>query len=174
MRSVGVLVLVAIAWLPNCKGEGAPGSFDKFLPPFPPPATGPRLEEMCSAANDGKRFWLEGYMQLPTNITIRGSKTGLDFYAQIDSDGRGAGRSLRVDVTSPGDIEDLWASATGKKGIAIRTGKIDPDALRIKAGDGVATPRDKIKLSFDMTAIKQPQTGEVTACRYDFARAAKI
>ena len=30
-----------------------------------------KREEMCAEAHDGKRFWLEGYLQLPSNIEIR-------------------------------------------------------------------------------------------------------
>jgi hypothetical protein len=174
MRSVGVLVLAAIAWLPDCKGEGAPGTFEKFLPPLPyKPGV---FEEMCTSDNDGKRFWVDGYLQLPSSLSISDGKTRLDFFARIDSNGRGTGRSISVDVSSPGDIDDLWASATGKKSAGFRSQKaqIDPDALRINAKNGVATARDKIKLTFDISAIRHFQTGAITACLYQFARAEKI
>ena len=174
MRSVGVLVLAAIAWLPDCKGEGAPGTFEKFLPPLPyKPGI---FEEMCTSDNDGKRFWIDGYLQLPSSLSISDGKTRLDFFARIDGNGRGSGRSISVDVTSPGDIDDLWASAMGKKSAGFRSQKaqIDPDALRINAKNGVATARDKIKLTFDVSAIRHFQTGAITACLYQFARAEKV
>jgi hypothetical protein len=174
MRSVGVLLLAAIAWLPDCKGEGAPGSFEKFLTPFPyKPGV---FEEMCSRDSDGKRFWLDGYLQLPSSLSISEGKTRLDFYARVEGNGRGAGRSISVDVTSPGDIDDLWASATGKKSSGFRSQKaqIEPEALRINAKNGVATARDKIKLTFDISTIRHFQTGDITACLYQFAKAEKI
>jgi hypothetical protein len=174
MRVAGLLLLVAFSWLPDCKGEGAPAAFEKFIPPIPPPGGPLQLEEMCTAANDGKRFAVEGYLQLPGNTMLRDGKADLAFYARIDGNGRGAGRSFRVDVTSPGDIEDLWAAATDKRGISMKTASIDPDALRIKVKGGVATPRDKIKLTIDVTAIKHYQTGAITACRYQFAKAERV
>jgi hypothetical protein len=173
VRRIAV-VFLAFAWLPDCKGDGEPGAFDKFLTPFP---YKPGVHaEMCSNANDGKRFWLEGYMQLPTSLRISGGKTTLDFYARLDGNGRGAGRSISVDVTSPGDIDDLWASAKGKKSGGFRTQKaeIDPDALRIRAKNGEATARDRIKLTFDVAVIRHFQTNEVTACTHQFVRAEKI
>lgn len=171
-----VPLLVMLALLPDCKGEGAAGSFDKFIAPFPPPATGSRLAEMCTVANDGKRFWLNGYLQLPSNLSIDKGKTRLDFYERVDSAGRGTGRSVSVDVTSPGDVDDLWATATGKKSAGFRSQKaqIDPDAFRINTKSGVATARDKIKLTFDVSAIKQFQTGEITACLYQLVKSEKL
>ena len=175
MRSLGVFLFLAVfPWLPDCKGEGAPGSFEKFLTPFPykPGAHA----EMCSPGNDGKRFWLDGYLQLPNSLSISDGKTRLDFYARVDGNGKGAGRTISVDVTSPGDIDDLWASATGKKSSGFRSQKaqIDPDALRINAKNGVATARDKLRLTFDIAAIKQYQTGEITTCLHQFVKAERI
>jgi len=172
-RKTGVL-LVAFPWLLGCKGEGEPGTFDKFLSPVPyKPGV---VEEMCSVANDGKRHWLEGYLQLPSSARIEKGKTSLYFYNRIDGNGRGAGRSISIDVTSPGDIDDLWASASGKKSGGFRTQKaeIDPDALRIRAKNGEATARDKIKLTFDTTVIKHFQTNAITACTYQFVKAEKV
>lgn len=173
MRNIAV-VFLAFSWLPDCKGEGEPGRFEKFLTPFP---YKPGVHaEMCSAANDGKRFWVEGYLQLPSSIRIEGGKTSLYFYNRVDGNGRGAGGSISIDVTSPGDIDDLWGTAKGKKPGGFRTQKaeIDPDALRIRAKNGEATARDKIKLTFDATAIKHFQTGEITACTYQFVKAEKV
>src|SRR5215470_2060448 len=126
-RKMGILLL-ALPWLAGCKGEGDPGTFEKFISSKPGV-----VEEMCSVANDGKRHWLEGYLQLPSSARIEKGKTSLYFYNRIDGNGRGAGRSISIDVTSPGDIEDLWASATGKTPGGFRTQKaeIDPNALRI-------------------------------------------
>ena len=168
-------VVLVFSWLPDCKGEGASGTFEKFLTVFPPPETGRRIEEMCSAANDGKRFWLEGYLQLPSSISISGGKTRLEFYARIDGNGRGSGRSISVNVRSPGDIDDLWASATAKKsgGYRSQKGTIDPDALRIRAKNGAATPRDKIKLTFDIEGINL-QDERMATCRYNLVRAEKL
>src|SRR5262245_28506649 len=163
------IVLAAIAWLPDCKGEGvAGGSIDKFLTPVP--YTQGVHAEACSKDNDGKRFWLDGYLQLPSSLSIRDGKTSLDFYAKVDGNGKGAGRSISVDVRTPGDIDDLWAAATGKRGSGFRSekGQIDPDALRIRAKDGPATARDKIKLTFDVTAIRHFQTGEISTCTHEF------
>jgi hypothetical protein len=172
-RKVGVL-LPAFLLLSGCKGEGEPGTFEKFLAPAPyKPGV---VEEVCSNSDDGKRFWLEGYLQLPSSARIEKGKTSLYFYNRIDGNGRGAGRSISIDVTSPGDIDDLWASATGKKGAGFRSQKaeIDPDALRIRAKNGEATARDRIKLTFDMTPIKHFQTNEITACTYQFVNAEKL
>ena len=114
--------------------------------------------------------------QLPSGLSIDNGKTRLDFYERIDGSGRGSGRSFMVDVTSPGNIDDLWASATGKKLAGFRSQKahIDPEALRINASNGVATARDKIKLTFDVSPIKQYQTGEITVCLYQFVKAEKV
>jgi hypothetical protein len=172
-RKIGVLLL-ALPCLLGCKGEGEPGTFEKFLAPAPyKPGL---VEEMCSGANDGKRYWLEGYLQLPSSARIEKGKTSLYFYDRIDGNGRGAGRSISIDVTSPGDIDDIWASATGKKpgGFRSQKAEIDPDALRIRAKNGEATARDKIKLTFDITPIRQFQTNEITACTYQFVKADKL
>jgi hypothetical protein len=93
-----------------------------------------------------------------------------------DGNGRGTGRSIRVDVKTLGDIDDLWAGAQGKKGAGFRTqkGQIDHDALRIRVNDGAATARDKIGLTFDINAIKHYETKAITACTYHFVKAEKI
>jgi hypothetical protein len=171
---VAVAMLV-FSWLPDCKGEGAPGgSIEKFLAPFPYKLGA--NAEVCINANDGRRFWLDGYLQLPSSLSIRDGRTSLDFYTKVDGKGRGAGRSITVGVTSPGNIDDLWASATGKKGAGFRSEKaqIDPEALRINAANGVATARDRIKLTFDMATVKQYQTGEISTCAYHFVKAEKV
>jgi hypothetical protein len=173
---IGRLAVVALAfsWLPDCKGEGQPGSFEKFLP------RGADLgsEEICSAGNDGKRFWLHGYLQLPPSFSISSGKTNLAFYARIDGNGRGSGHSIRVNVAAPGDIDDLWPSATGRKTVGFRSeqAQIDPDALRIRARNGVATARDKIKLSIDIER-KGPLNAQdkfPATCWYHFAGAEKV
>lgn len=167
------VVVLIFSWLPDCKGEGTPATFEKFLS-----RGGLGSEEMCSAANDGKRFWVEGYLQLPSSLSISSGRTSLDFYARIDGNGRGSGRSISIDVTSPGNIDDLWASATGKKSVAYRSqqAQIDPDALRIRARNGVATARDRIKLSLDIER-KNPLNAQdkfPATCWYHFARAEKV
>jgi hypothetical protein len=168
-------VVLVFSWLPDCKGEGEPGSFEKFISPTPA-----AFAEMCSKEHVGKRFWLEGYLQLPSSISIREGRTSLNFYARIDGSGRGSGRSISIEVSAPGDIDDLWASATGKKttygirGSRSQSAQIDPDALRIRTRNGAATARDKIKLAFDITPTWHFQTGELYACRFHFARAEKV
>ena len=174
------VVVLVFSWLPDCKGEGEPGgSLGKFVAPSPTftdKGIAPGFAEMCSASTAGKRFWLEGYLQLPSSISIREGTADLNFYDRIDAKGQGAGRSITIYVRSPGDIDDLWASATGKKGSGFRSQKaqIDPDALRVRAKNGAATARDKIKLAFDIEAIKHFQTGEITTCTYHFAKAEKV
>jgi hypothetical protein len=183
------VVVLAFTWLPDCKGEGVPGAFDKFLTPVPTAAVGSKewqeqikerkQEEMCTETNDGKRYWLEGYLQLPNNIEIRDGKTRLELYAQIDGNGQGKGRSISsIGVTTPGDIEDLWASATGKKGIRRKTGQIDADALRIRTRNGLATARDKIKLTVDVVGLPERnfpfESRQLAACEYRFVKAEKI
>jgi hypothetical protein len=175
MRSLGVfMVLAAFSWLPDCKGDGEPGAFEKFVTPFPYKPG--EHAQMCSPASDGKRFWLDGYLQLPTSLSISDGKTRLDFYPRVDGNGKGTGRSISVDVTSPGDIDDLWASATGKKSSGFRSQKaeIDPNALRINAKNGVAGARDKLRVTFDVNAIKQYQTGQITTCLHQFVKAERI
>jgi hypothetical protein len=168
-------VVLVFSWLPDCKGDGDPGgSIEKFVTPFP---YKPGVHaQMCSTANDGKRYWLDGYLQMPTSLSIREGRTSLYFYARVDGNGRGAGNSISIDVSSPGDIDDLWASATGKKGSGFRSQKaqIDPEALRIRTKNGPATARDRIRLTFDVSTIRHFQTGEVTACTYRFAKAEKV
>ncbi len=168
-------VVLVFSWLPDCKGPGEPGgSLEKFLTPFPyKPGVN---AEACTRDTDGKRFWLDGYLQLPSSLSIRDGKTTLDFYVKLDGKGQGTGRSISVDVRTPGDIDDLWASATGKKGSGFRSqkGQIDPDALRINTTNGPASARDKIKLTFDISAIRHFQTGEITTCTYQFAKAEKV
>jgi hypothetical protein len=168
------IVLLAGPCLLGCTGEGAPGSFEKFT-----------RFEMCAASTDGgrfsfegfkrfwfedhKRFWLKGYMLLPISFSVEGGRTTLDFYAQIDGDGRGVGRPVSITVFSPGDIDDLRASMTDSVKFGRRSprqGKIDPDALRIRALNGTATPRDKIKLTFDVVA-----NDGYWSCKYRFVKA---
>ncbi|MBO0764799.1 MAG: hypothetical protein J2P50_09445 [Hyphomicrobiaceae bacterium] len=184
------VVMLAFAWLPDCKGEGVPGSFDKFLPPVPTATVGSKAwqdqirerkqEEMCSETSDGKRYWLEGYLQLPHNIEIKDGKTRLELYAQIDGNGQGNGRSISsIEVTMPGDIEDLMASATGKKYLGRRTtAQIDAEALRIRTADGLATARDKIKLTVDVVGLPERnfpfESRQLAACAYRFVKAHKI
>jgi hypothetical protein len=184
------VVVLAFSWLPDCKGEGVPGPFEKFLVPVPTASVGSkewqeqirqrRQEEMCSEANDGKRYWLEGYLQLPRNIQIRDGKTTLEFYAQIDGNGQGKGRPISgIEVSSPGDIEDLMASATGKKYLGRRTtGQIDADALRIRVANGLATARDRIKLTVDVVGLPERnfpfESRQLAACAYRFVKAEKV
>jgi hypothetical protein len=171
-------VVLAFSWLPDCKGEGEPGgAVKKFV--LSSSAKG-WSAEMCTNATAGKRYWLEGYLQLPSSISIREGKADLTFYAGIDAKGRGTGDSITIYVRSPGDIDDLWASATSKKttyavrGSRKESAQIDPDALRIHAKNGAASARDKIKLTFDIEATWHFQTGELYTCSYHFARAEKI
>jgi hypothetical protein len=160
-----VVLLSALPLLAGCKGEGAPGAFEKFLPPI---GVAGALEEMCSDANDGKRFWLEGHLQVPTSgVTILGKKTNLAFYARLDGNGRGAGRSISINVTSPGDIDDLRAVTKG------RHGEFDPDDLRIRTTNGTATPRDRIKLTFDLGALNLNDK-RLATCAYQFVKAEKL
>lgn len=183
-------VVLVFSLLPDCKGEGERGSFEKFLTPVPTAATGSkewheqikdrRQEEMCSEANDGKRYWIEGYLQLPNNIEIRKGRTRLYFYTQIDGNGQGKGRSISsIEVTTPGNIEDLMAAATGKKYSGRRTsGQIDADALRIRTTNGVATARDKIKLTVDVVGLPERnfpfESRQLAACIYRFVKAEKV
>ncbi len=131
---------------------------------------------MCSDGTDGQRLWIDGYLQLPSDISIDKGKTGLDFYPQINGNGEGKGRSLRVNITSPGDIDDLWASATGKRtsGFRQKRGQMDNDALRIRARNGTATARDKIRLTFDIEAIHAFRSKDVSTCLYNFVKAEKL
>lgn len=171
-------VALVFSWLPDCKGEGEPGgSVEKFV------LTGSAKgwsAEMCTNANTGRRYWLEGYLQLPSSISIRDGRADLQFYARIDAKGRGTGERITIYARSPGDIDDLWASATNRKttygvrGSRKESAQIDDDALRIRTKNGAATARDKIKLAFDIEVTKHFQTGEVYSCSYYFARAEKI
>jgi hypothetical protein len=177
-------VVLVFSWLPDCKGEGEPGGeLKKFVAPRPTFAPGriiPGLAEMCTTSNAGKRYWLEGYLQLPSSISIREGRARLTFYARTDGNGRGTGEQITVSVRAPGDIDDLWASATAKKttygirGSRSQSAQIGPDALRIHTKNGAATARDKIKLTFDIEATYHFQTGELTDCHYHFAKAEKL
>ena len=63
-------VVLVFSWLPDCKGEGEPGgSVKKFV--LTSAAKG-WSAEMCTDANAGKRYWLEGYLQLSSSMSIRG------------------------------------------------------------------------------------------------------
>jgi len=183
-------VVLVFSWLPDCKGEGAPGSFEKFVPPAITAATGSkewqeairerRTEEMCAEGHDGKRFSLEGYLQLPTNIEIRDGRARLYFYERLDGNGRGTGRLISsVEVTSPGNIEDLWASATAKKGVGRnQKAQIGEDGLRVRTTNGPATARDKIKLTFDIVALPERnipfESRQIAGCKYQFVKAEKV
>jgi len=173
-----VAVVLVFSWLPDCKGEGEPGgSVKRFV--VTSSAKG-WSAEMCINANADKRYWLEGYLQLPSSISIRDGRANLSFYPQIDANGRGTGDSITIYVRSPGDIDDLWASATSRKatygvrGSRKESAEIDPDALRIRTKNGAATARDKIKVAFDIEATRHFQTGELYSCNYHFAKAEKI
>src|SRR5215510_15311059 len=166
------VVVLVFTWLPDCKGEGEPGDSVKTFV-LTSSAKG-WSAEMCTNANAGKRYWLEGYLQLPSSISIREGRADLSFYARIDANGRGTGDWITIYVRSPGDIDDLWASATDKKttyrvrSSRSESGQIDPDALRIRTKIGAATARDKSKLAFDIEATYHFQTGELYACQYHF------
>ena len=170
-------VVLVFSWLPDCKGAGEPGSFEKFLNLTSSPLN---REEMCSEANDGKRYWIEGYLQLPKSIQIRKNRTRLEFYAHIDGNGQGKGRSISsIEVTTPGDIEDLMAAATGTKYRGrSTTGQIDADALRIRTTNGVATARDKVKLTVDVVGLPERDfpfaSRQLAACEYRFVKAEKL
>jgi len=49
------VLLLTLPCLLGCKGDGAPGAFEKFLS-----ARGGVLEDICADASDGKRYWLQG------------------------------------------------------------------------------------------------------------------
>jgi hypothetical protein len=171
-------VVLIFSWLPDCKGEGEPGgAVKKFV------LTGAAKgwsAEMCTNATAGKRYWLEGYLQLPSSISIRDGRADLSFYAQIDASGRGTGDRITIYARSPGDIDDLWASATDRKttygirGSRKESAQIGTDALRIRTKNGAATARDMIKLAFDIVPTWHFQTGELYSCSYHFGRAEKI
>ena len=171
-------VVLVFSWLPDCKGEGEPGgSVKKFV--LTSAAKG-WSAEMCTEANAGKRYWLEGYLQLSSSMSIRDGRANLTFYGRMDGNGRGVGDQIAISVRSPGDIDDLWGAATSRKttygirGSRKELAEIDPDGLRIRTKNGAATARDKIKLTFDIEATRHFQTGELYNCNYHFAKAEKI
>ena len=169
-------VVLVFSWLPDCKGAGEPGSFEKFL------SRGADLgsEEMCSAANDRKQFWLEGYLQLPSSLSISSGKTSLEFYARIDGKGRGAGRPISIEVTVPGDIDDLWASATGKR--LLPSARSRHRSIQTPCASAPRTdtrpPRDWIKHTFDIVALPERnipfESRQIAGCKYQFVKAEKV
>ena len=61
---------------------------------------------MCTDANAGKRYRLEGYLQLSSSMSIRDGRANLTFYGRMDGNGRGVGDQIAISVRLPGDIAD--------------------------------------------------------------------
>ena len=129
-------VVLVFSWLPDCKGAGEPGLLREVCLDPGQLKEGSRSSggDVCRG-HDGKRFWLEGYLQLPTNIEISKGRTRLYFYERIDGNGRG----VAVDQqrrSPPGNIEDLWRPRQARSTSAAGQRPDRRGPLRIRTTNG--------------------------------------
>jgi hypothetical protein len=165
MKLIAFLVVAAGCSKPAVKGE-----FSQFIAPI-----GQMRAAGCTDDTDGKRFWLEGWLQLPQTVTVSDKKATLNFYAELDAEGNGVGRALDVQVETPGDVDDLVAAAEGRKSNAFgRGGKLGADALKVRAKNGRAGERDRIRLTIELEAMRDFRTKAITTCVHHFKEAEKL
>lgn len=162
--------LLAFLLAASCGSKPAqPGDFSKFIP-----EVGKLIAPICTRENNGNRYTLEGVFKL-SGSTISDGRVDLDFYQRLDAENNGEGRSLPINVKTPGDINDIWATAEGVKGKGYLTeeGKISETALVIHTKDGDAKAGDALKVTVELETILQFQSKEVSACVFKFVEAEK-
>jgi hypothetical protein len=170
MRHKTILVTLLLA--ASCGSKPAqPGDFTKFIPV----KVGDQIAPICTKENSGNRYILEGVLKLPDSSSISDGKTNLDLYQKLNAEKEGEGPSLQVEVKTPGDINDIWASAEGVKGKGYNTeeGTISEEALIIHTKDGDVKAGDSLKVTVEIEVIKNFQTDAVSACLYKFVEAEK-
>ena len=80
-------VVLVFSWLPDCKGEGDPGSFEKFISPTPA-----AFAEMCSKSTRRETLLARGLPAAPEqHFDPSGQHQAWTFTHAIDGNGRGAG-----------------------------------------------------------------------------------
>jgi hypothetical protein len=173
MRHTTTAVLATIALLAACSGKSAqPGNFALFNST----TVGEQIAPICTKANDGNRYVLDGVMKLPNASSISDGKTTLEFYQKLNADKAGDGPAVQVDVTTPGDINDIWATAEGVKGKGYNTkeGTVSEDSLIIHTKDGDAKAGDPLHLTVEVSVVENFQTKAISACIYKFVSAEKV
>lgn len=150
----------------GCSKPATPSDFAQWLAPV-----GEMRPAGYTEANEGKRFHVDGYLQLSDRTRIDDGKATLDFYDKL-----GGGRPINVEVKTPGDVDDLMAQAEDRKAAGYRreVGKLGADALKIRARKGTAGPRDKIRLTFEVEAMRTFNSKTIQTCVLRFEEAEKL
>ncbi|HEV8247791.1 MAG TPA: hypothetical protein VGP93_18585, partial [Polyangiaceae bacterium] len=136
----------------------------------------------CSAANDGKRYFLDGYLHIAKDMSLDHGQTQIELFRANDSEGAGAGESFQVRVSlgnwlSKGDIDDLWDSAKNVKTSAYHSkkGEVTEDALHVHLADGkVAGPKDNVRVTVSLQLLPHINPSDPTNCEYVFESATKL
>jgi hypothetical protein len=165
----GLAVLLVVT---ACSGKSVqPGDFALFNST----TVGEQIAPICTEANAGNRYTLDGVMKLPNSSSISDGKTTLDFYQKLNADKEGAGPAVQVEVKTPGDINDIWKTAEGVKGKGYNTqeGSISEDALVIHTTSGDAKAGDPLRLTVEIDVITNFQSKAVSGCTYKFVSAEK-
>lgn len=142
-----------------CSKTAEPGALADFV-------AGPgRNAPACVAANDGKRFVVDGH--LVTNGDVKVEDDRVDLYlAEAVADGAPDGKSFVVEARSGKHVDfavsgveaDFRGGRPGSKGTLA--------GMTLHTDGGDASPTDTLGVVFDVEAIKHFQTGEITACVY--------
>lgn len=164
---MGNVRLTFFLLLVGCKAAPVATSYEQFSAPV-----GEQIPPGCTKAADGKRFTLEGSLHFGETISID-EKDFVDLVLSPAADGKR--RGVTVSVKTGRDIDDLGAQMQQVKTAGFRRteGALPLDALRIHTTDGLATPGDVLKVTFEVEAITHFQTHEVTACVLHFVEATK-
>jgi len=178
---LALALLSAVGLASGCKktGPADPGNFEDFLVGITPGSV--KSPASCAEANDGKRWWLDGYFHIPSDITLDHGKTRLGLYRENDPAGNGRGDFVVIRVSlgnwlTKGDIDDLWESAKHVKTAPYGTqsGEISEDALRIHLADGSsAGPKDKVRLTVKEEVLPRIDPSGALSCEYVFESAAR-
>ncbi|MBL9104226.1 MAG: hypothetical protein JNL82_24985 [Myxococcales bacterium] len=155
MRALPSLLLLLAA----CSKTAEPGKLLDFVPPTPGSQA-----PACVAANDGKRFVVDGYVGKDGDVTVDDGKVSLDV-AEGFADGEQTGKSFPVELKDGTHVKFDVANEKAAVGPAVlTTTKGDLQGIRLLTTAGEASPADKLGVVFDVEVVKHFQTGEITAC----------
>ena len=160
-------VVVAVMLLCACKPAPVGATFEQFRSPV-----GAMVEPECRLENDGKRYALEGFLQLGESVTIdEHDQVDLELAANAD----GADRPVTITVKNGSDIDDLRSQFQNEKGAGYRRsqGELRSDALRIHATNGTATASDRVRVVFEQKVLTAFQSKDVSACVHRFVEATR-
>lgn len=167
-----VVVSVVLSLVAGCRKEAAPLPLEQLIPPV-----GAIVPAFCTKAIDGKRFVLDGVLQLPTPAKVdEHDLVDLDFYAGVDGERRPAGRSISVSAKNGKHLDDLSELATDVQpnGFRQTKGVLPPDALKVRAAGGEELHAlEPASVTIEVEVLTKFQSDEVSACVYHFVEAKK-